>query len=395
MASRRRSYGPEIQRQFWQFRLTGMSSAQASRSVGIAQQRGSEWVRAAGGIPPRRVMSQSSGRFLCVEERVEIALLHTQGLSIRQIAQQTGRAPSTISRELRREPVGQYRPLRAQRLADQLAARPKPRKLDTNIVLRHLVQHMLNEKFSPEQISNRLATDFGDDESMQVSPETIYQSIYVQGRGSLRRELAACLRTGRAVRRPGRKGAERRGQIPGMVMISQRPAQVEDRAIPGHWEGDLIMGKGNTSAIGTLVERSTRFVMLLHLPEGHTAGHVAGEMIRAVDRMPEVMRQSLTWDQGKEMADHATITTTTGMKIYFCDPHSPWQRGSNENTNGLLRQYFPKGTDLSVHSRAHLEFVAAQMNRRPRKTLDWQTPAERLNQLVLNPPEIPGVATTA
>jgi transposase, IS30 family len=216
---------------------------------------------------------------------------------------------------------------------------------------------------------------------MWVSHETIYQSIYVQGRGALRRELASCLRTGRALRKPRRKEGERRGRIKDMVMISERPAEAADRAVPGHWEGDLIIGSRN-SAIGTLVERSTRFVLLLHLPHGHGAAAVAAAMTEAMATMPAALRRSLTWDQGSEMAGHAQITVATDLVIYFCDPHSPWQRGSNENTNGLLRQYFPKGTNLAVHSREHLDAVAAQLNARPRKTLGWKTPAQALDEVL-------------
>jgi transposase, IS30 family len=214
---------------------------------------------------------------------------------------------------------------------------------------------------------------------MRVSHETIYQSIYLQGRGALRRELAACLRTGRALRKPARSSAERRGRIKDMVMISERPAEAADRAVPGHWEGDLIIGSKNT-AIGTLVERSSRYVLLLHLPARHDAAAVAAAMTEAVAGLPAHLRRSLTWDQGHELAAHKSIALDTGMAVYFCDPHSPWQRGSNENTNGLLRQYFPKGTDLSAHSRAKLNQVAAELNSRPRKTLGWKTPAQALDQ---------------
>ena len=217
---------------------------------------------------------------------------------------------------------------------------------------------------------------------MRVSHETIYQSLYVQGRGALRRELAVCLRTGRALRKPRRKEGQRRERIPGMVMISERPAEAGDRAVPGHWEGDLIIGAGNKSAIGTLVERSTRFVLLLHLPDGYGPGQVAAAMAQTMGGLPDAIRRSLTWDQGQEMSGHAQITVATDMPVYFCDPHSPWQRGSNENTNGLLRQYFPKGTSLAVHSREHLQAVAGQLNSRPRKTLGWKTPAQALDEFL-------------
>jgi IS30 family transposase len=232
-----------------------------------------------------------------------------------------------------------------------------------------------------------------------VSHEAIYQALYVQGRGALRRELAACLRTGRALRRPQRRAGERRGRIPGMVMISQRPAEADDRAVPGHWEGDLILGRDGTSAIGTLAGRSTRFVLLLHLPHRHDATSVQEQMTTQMMALPAHLRRSLTWDQGKEMSGHATFTIATGIPVYFCDPHSPWQRGSNENTNGLLRQYFPKGTSLRHHSAEHLAAVAAQLNARPRQTLDWKTPAEKLTGLLDTPPPAypePGhIATTS
>jgi IS30 family transposase len=270
----------------------------------------------------------------------------------------------------------------AQARAEERAARPKPAKLAVNLELRAWVQARLEERWSPEQISVMLTAEFPDDREMRVSHETIYQSVYVQGRGALRRELAVSLRTGRALRRPRRRAGERRGRIPGMVLISERPAGAADRAVPGHWEGDLIMGTRNASAIGTLVERSTRFVMLLHLPRGHDPAAVAEAMTEAMSSLPAALRRSLTWDQGKEMALHARIAAAADLEIYFCDPHSPWQRGSNENTNGLLRQYFPKGTSLSVHSREDLDAVAAQLNSRPRKTLGWKTPAQALERVL-------------
>ncbi|HKC27686.1 MAG TPA: IS30 family transposase, partial [Jatrophihabitans sp.] len=256
------------------------------------------------------------------------------------------------------------------------------------------VQTRLDDRHSPEQIARRLKIEFPDEPEMQVSHETIYQSLYVQGRGALRRELAACLRTGRALRKPRRRAEARRPRIQGMVMISERPAEVEDRAVPGHWEGDLIIGADSASAIGTLVERMTRFVLLLHLPERHGALEIEQAMATAMSRLPAVLRKSLTWDQGIEMANHVKIAQATGLQIYFCDPHSPWQRGSNENTNGLLRQYFPKSSDLSIYPADYLDYVAVQLNNRPRKTLGWKTPAEALNQLLSNPADPPGVALT-
>ena len=250
------------------------------------------------------------------------------------------------------------------------------------------------ERLSPKQISVELRQQFPHHPEMWVSHETIYQSIYVQGRGALRRELAVHLRTGRALRKPRGKAGERRGRIPDMVSISQRPAEVEDRAIPGHWEGDLLMGKNGKSAIGTLVERSTRFVLLLHLPKGHSPTQVEQAIIDATQKLPDFIWKSLTWDQGWEMRNHLQIKVATGLQVYFCDPASPWQRGSNENTNGLLRQYFPKRTDLSLHDAKHLDFVAAQLNRRPRETLGWLRPAQVLGKLLSSTSESAGVATT-
>jgi IS30 family transposase len=325
-----------------------------------------------------------SGRFLSVAEREEIAVGVAAGLSCRQIAAGLGRAASTVSREVERNGYRgryRYRALAAQAQAQFRAARPKTARLAGNDRLRGQVQCWLEQRWSPEQISVMLKQQFPDDPEMWVSHETIYQSIYVQGRGALRRELAVCLRTGRALRKPRRKQGERRGRIKDMVLISERPPEADDRAVPGHWEGDLIIGSRN-SAIGTLVERSTRFVLLLHLPHGHDAAAVAEAMTEAMSTLPEALRRSLAWDQGKEMAGHAQITLATGLPVYFCDPHSPWQRGSNENTNGLLRQYFPKKTNLAVHSREHLDTVAAQLNARPRKTLGWKTPAQRLDEVL-------------
>jgi IS30 family transposase len=287
-----------------------------------------------------------------------------------------------------------YRPSLAQRRAEQWAARPKPAKLATNRPLRELVQAKLEQKLSPRQVAAELREEFAENPEMWISHEAIYQSIYVQGRGALRRELAVHLRTGRALRRPRRIGEQRQARIRDMVNISERPAEVADRAVPGHWEGDLILGKYGRSAIGTLVERSTRFVMLLHLPEGHGPAEVQAAMIAATHRLPQFMWKSLTWDQGIEMRNHAEIKIATGLQIYFCDPAKPWQRGSNENTNGLLRQYFPKGTDLSQHGPDYLDFVAAQLNRRPRETLGWLRPAQALGRLFSMTSEQPGVAPT-
>ena len=366
---------------FWDGVRSGLPWQDAAVAAGF--RRGGElWFRAAGGVKGNGP-GPVCGRYLSLAEREEIAVGLAAGDSVRVIAARLGRAPSTVSREVRRNCLwrGRYRATSAQRRAEVRAARPKQAKLAVNARLREWVQDKLDQRWSPEQISVMLEREFADDPGMRVSHETIYQSIYVQGRGALRRELAACLRTGRALRRPRRKAGERRGRIPGMVMISERPAEVEDRAVPGHWEGDLIIGSAN-SAIGTLVERTTRFVLLLHLPEGHKAEQVAAAMAEAMSGLPGQIRKSLTWDQGRELTLHAQIAADTGLEVYFCDPHSPWQRGSNENTNGLLRQYFPKGTNLSVHGKDQLDQVAAQLNARPRKTLDWKTPAQALAEIL-------------
>jgi transposase, IS30 family len=372
-----------LQVQFWDGIRSGLAIQEAGAAAGVGPVKAFAWFRQAGGVKsngPR----PAGGRYLSVREREEIAVGLAAGESLRAIAGRLGRASSTISREVGRNSRGRraYRALAAQGHAQHRAARPKTAKLAGNDELRELVAARLKKNWSPEQISVWLRRQFPDRPEMQVSHETIYQAIYVQGRGALRRELAACLRTGRALRKPRRKEGERRGKIPGMVLISERPAEVADRAVPGHWEGDLIAGAASKSAIGTLVERSTRFVMLLHLPAGHGASQVATAMTAAMGTLPGQLRRSLTWDQGSEMAGHAQITLATDLDIYFCDPHSPWQRGSNENTNGLLRQYFPKGTDLSVHGREYLDQVAAELNSRPRKTLGWKTPAEALDEVL-------------
>ncbi len=402
-------------RRFWELVRAGANPTEAGRGAGVVVQTARRWFYQAGGVPPPSE-PEPSDRRLSMSEREEILVGVERGESIRAIARRLGREPSTVLRELRRNmrrqqyrtrsrlktsPSGRhrtepwcYRPSRAQERAKRLASRPKTAKLAKNPVLRELVQAKLAKKLSPEQISRQLRKQFSDDAEMQVSHETIYQSIYVQGRGALRRELAICLRTGRAVRRPHRKSQERRGRIPNMVNISKRPPEVADRAVPGHWEGDLIIGKYGRSAIGTLVERKTRYLILLHLPNGQTAEEVEKAMVAATKRLPETLWKSLTWDQGSEMRNHARISVATNLEIYFCDPAKPWQRGSNENTNGLLRQYFPKGTDLSVHSAQHLEFVSAEMNERPRKTLDWLEPREVLAQLMSESLSQPAVALT-
>ena len=384
----------EVQRRFWRVVRDGLPAKRAARVVGVSPMAGSRWFREAGGVIPS--MLEPTGRRLSFAEREEIAILRAGGVGVRAIARTLGREPSTISRELRRESVGRrgYRASVAQGEADLKARRPKEVKLRTNLRLRREVQDRLKLNHSPEQIAKRLRVEFLEDQEMWVSHETIYQSIYVQGRGALRRDLARHLRTGRALRRPRRQDGQRRGRIKDMVNISERPAEVEDRAVPGHWEGDLIVGKDSGSAIGTLVERTTGFVILLHLPTDHGALAVQQAMVEKMSQLPQILRQTLTWDQGKEMANHAQIAEATELDIYFCDPHSPWQRGSNENTNGLLRQYFPKGTDLSVHGPGYLDFVAAELNNRPRKRHDWRTPAEVLERLLSEGFHPPGVAQT-
>jgi IS30 family transposase len=342
---------------------------------------------------------EPSGVRLTVLEREEIACLRAAGQGVRVIARTLGRSPSTVSRELGRNSLarrGRYRASSAQAAADARARRPKPVKLAMHQGLRREVQDRLDHHHSPEQIARRLVEDFPDDAEMRVSHETIYRSLYVQGRGALRRDLHQRLRTGRALRRPHRRSdqSQTRDRFAGMVNISERPPEVADRAVPGHWEGDLIVGKDSGSAIGTLVERTTRFVMLLHLPGDHGADAVAEAMITKMAQLPDLLRGSVTWDQGAEMANHASIAAALDLDIYFCDPHSPWQRGSNENTNGLLRQYFPKGTDLSFWGPGYLDYIATELNDRPRKTLNWKTPNEALTQLLSKALTPPGVAPT-
>ncbi|MEO1275983.1 MAG: IS30 family transposase [Pseudomonadota bacterium] len=429
----------EHRQSFWSAIAAGRTSEDAAIDAGVSSPVGARWFREAGGMPPSQFAPSakpSSGRYLSFAEREEIALLRVQGHGVREIARRLGRAASTLSRELRRNAATRsggfdYRATTAQWHADRAAQRPKPAKLATNDRLRSYVQDRLAGRiatpegeeiagpsvawkgrragprqarrwaraWSPEQIAHRLRLDFPEDESMRVSHEAIYQSLYIQGRGALKRELTACLRTGRALRMPRSRLAGRgKSFVTPEVRISERPAEVADRAVPGHWEGDLIIGL-DRSAIGTLVERTTRFTMLLHLPPmpGHGEGPrmkngpalagrgaeaVRDAIAKAITTLPEQLRRSLTWDQGAEMAKHADLRIQAGLEVYFCDPHSPWQRGSNENTNGLLRQYFPKGTNLSVHGADDLAAVADALNGRPRKTLGWRTPAEALDRLL-------------
>jgi IS30 family transposase len=370
-----------VRAEFWAGVRAGLPVREAGVAAGAS--RGAvRWFEAAGGVMANGP-GPVTGRYLSLAEREEIALGLARGESYRQIGARLGRPASTISREVARNRGGRgYRAVAAQAATEMRAQRPKTAKLAGNRRLRGWVADRLAERWSPEQISVMLERQFPGEPEMRVSHETIYQSLYVQGRGALRRELAVCLRTGRALRKPRRTADKRRGRIKDMVMISERPAEAADRAVPGHWEGDLIMGAGNKSAIGTVVERTTRFVLLLHLPAGHEAPQVAEAMTVAMKTLPAAVRRSLTWDQGSEMAGHAQIAVAADLDIYFCDPHSPWQRGTNENTNGLLRQYFPKGTDLSVHGGDRLEEVAAELNARPRKTLGWRTPAQALQEVL-------------
>jgi transposase, IS30 family len=387
MAGRGRPRVPrQVEREFWRQVATGLSTRDAAAAVGVSRAAGKRWFGNGGGMPTVE-LSEPSGRYLSMAEREEIAVLRGH-CSVGEIARRLGRAVSTISRELRRNATdgdpSRYRATVAQAAADQRARRPKTSKIAAHRPLHDYVSAKLGgaQHWSPEQISARIRLEFPDDERMRISHEAIYQGIYVQGRGALRRELATCLRTGRALRKPRRRPDARRERIKDKVMIVDRPAEVEDRAVPGHWEGDLITGTENRSAIGTLVERSTRFTMLLHLPDDHGAFAVRDAIAATIATLPAALRLSLTWDQGIELSEHLQLTIDADLPVFFCDPHSPWQRGTNENTNGLLRQYFPKSTDLSVHSATDLTAVAAALNGRPRKTLDWATPAEALTALL-------------
>lgn len=433
---------PKFQRHveaaFWAEIAKGLLPIEAAAVVGVAQAVGQRWFRNAGGMPPFDLKFKPTGRYLSFAEREEIALLRAQGSGVREIARAIGRDPGTISRELRRNAAVRYgsrgyRASVAQWKADMAAKRPKAAKLVTNVRLHDYVQERLSGQittsdgrvivgpepprftginkphrkhrgwstaWSPEQISNRLKVDFPDDESMRISHEAIYQSLYIQGRGALKRELVWCLRTGRALRAPRERSRRKTwAHVTPGTLISERPAEAEDRAVPGHWEGDLLIGL-ERSAIGTVVDRTTRFTLLVHLPreEGYRhketpkngpalAGYGAITMKNALantmSTLPTQLARSLTWDRGKEMSAHAKFTVETGIPVFFADPQSPWQRGTNENTNGLLRQYFPKGTDLSCWSAEEIEAVAHALNTRPRKALDWKTPAEAFNEQLL------------
>jgi IS30 family transposase len=375
---------PEVVQVFWAAIARGEFITDAAAEVGTYRVRGARWLRAEGGVRPRRGRDLK-GRCLTFSEREEIALARAGGESMRAIARRVGRSPSTISRELGRncDHGGGYRATTAHAQAYVRASRPKPAKLVTNVELRRKVEEDLRRRYSPEQIVGRLRRQFPDDPEMRVSPETIYQSLYVQSRGALRRDLTKCLRTGRALRRSRRQPHQRKNRIPDMINITERPAEADDRAVPGHWEGDLIVGKNNMSAIGTLVERTTGYTMLVHLPDGYKAEQVRDALTEKIQTIPEILRASLTWDQGAEMGAWKEVSVAADIDIYFCDPHAPWQRGTSENTNGLLRQYFPKGTDLSVHSALDLDWVATELNDRPRKRLGFAKPIEEIGPLLL------------
>jgi IS30 family transposase len=371
----------DVRREVIRLAAQGRTYDEIRAELDVTPSSTSRIVRACGGVFRREQWTCSTAR-LSLDERVEIYVGLSHGLTFTAIAAQLGRSVSTVSREVNHHGGRSgYRPGVAHRAAEAAARRPKPTKLASDPVLCARVVADLERLWSPRQIARRLRAEHPDRPEFCVSHETIYKSIYVQGRGELRRELARCLRTGRAQRRPQGR-AEKRGRIPDMVMISERPAEIEDRAVPGHWEGDLILGKKGNSAIGTLVERATRYVMLLHLPNGRTAEEVRDAMTATIQTLPASLRRTITWDQGREMAQHRQFSIDTGVDVFFCDPHSPWQRGSNENTNGLLRQYFPKGTDLSVHDARALQAAADSLNGRPRETLNWQTPTERLTELI-------------
>ena len=400
-STRQREPGQELllaERELYRLMMAqGIGNSRICRELGISRRTGTRWrygrredrpgrhaqfYPAVAAAPPQTI----DARFLSVQERLVIADLHRSGRSGRFIAAELNRSPSTISRELARnadDVTGQYRPHAAQSKAAARRPRPRAGKLAGDPALQAFVQGRLQKRWSPEQISKVLPAEFPDQPLRHVVHETIYQALYVSGRG-LTRDLTKLLRTGRMRRKPHRKGETRRARffVDAMVMIADRPIEALDRAIGGHWEGDLITGASNMSAIGTVVERTSRFVVLLHLPENHTADTVRDAFTAAMAAFPSSLRRSLTWDQGGEMAAHRGVTVATGMPVFFCDARSPWQRGSNENTNGLLRQYFPKSSDLRAYSRQDLDQVAAELNGRPRKVLNWQSPASKLAMLL-------------
>ena len=390
-AARRRRYAELLE--------AGMNFTQAARAVGVSKRTGKVWrngrTRSNGrnekpSVDRYRstvdVPQKISSRYLDQDERISIADWRKAGMSVRGIARRLNRPASTVSRELARNAnpaTGMYEPYRAQQMSADRLRRPKPAKIHTVPGLLAYIRAGLRAHWSPEQVAGRLRADFPDNDAMHVCAETIYQAIYVQAKGELKKDVIKALGSGRAQRRPhGQTDCRRPRFREPMVMISERPAEVEDRAMPGHWEGDLICSAANKSAIGTLVERSTRFTILLHLPDGHDAEHVRQAVIRKMQYLPKLLRNSLTWDQGSELALRKRISTTLDMQVYFCDPHSPWQRGTNENTNGLLRQYFPKGTDLSAYPEDYLDAVAEEPNDRPRKTLGYRKPSEKILELI-------------
>lgn len=436
-----------IEREFWRRVAAGVSSEDAAVAVGVSSSVGARWFRQGGGMPTI-TLAEPGGRYLSFAEREEIALLNAQNFGVREIGRRLDRNPGTISRELRRNAATrggklEYRASVAQWKAELMARRPKEAKLVTNVRLHDYVQDRLDgvvrlpdgtiidgpevpawqgrnkphrqdrkwsTAWSPQQISKRLEVEFPDDQSMRISPEAIYQSLFIEGRGALKRELVAALRTGRALRKPRARSQNKpHGHVTADVVISERPAEAADRAVPGHWEGDLIIGT-NRSAIGTLVERSSRSTLLVHLPRlegygeqprtkngpalsGYGAVAMNAALTVSLSTLPEQLRKTLTWDRGKELSEHAQLTLDMGTKVFFADPHSPWQRPTNENTNGLLRQYFPKGTDLSRWSAEDLAAIAYTINNRPRKALGWKTPAEVFTEQ-LQLLETDGVATT-
>jgi transposase, IS30 family len=384
----------EHEHQFWRGLRAGLGIDEAAASAGASRSWARRLFVKAGGVNLATNAEPAGRRYLRLEEREEIMRLQAAGLGVRTIASEIGRHPSTVSRELKRA-VGTrgYRASMAQTHADRGRRGPRSAKLATNLRLRSEVQARLKRHDSPEQIAGRLKIDFPDEPEMWVSAETIYQSLYLQARGGLKRELTAYLRTGRSMRKPRRSPGHRQIQIRDMVMISDRPAEIEDRAVPGHWEGDLIMGStASNSSVGTLVERTTGFVMLLHLPDGHGTLAVQKALVAKMLTLDDHLRRSLTWDQGREMASHREVAKATGLEIYFCDPHSPWQRGTNENTNGLLRQHLPKGSDLSFYGPGMLDNIANELNSRPRKRHGFRTPAEMLDEILAKSANEHGVA---
>jgi len=369
-------------REVRKLRSKGLKLWEVAAAIGCSRQTVTRVLAGPGKLESRQFEWTPGPQHLSLADREEISRGLRGGETLCAIALQLGRATSTVSREVAGNGGrSHYRAVRAHHHAYERARRPKTAKLVAGPLCLQVTQ-WLEEWWSPEEISRRLRVEFPDDPTMHVSHETIYQSLFVQGRGELRRELARCLRTGRAQRRPRGRNTGTAGQIQDMVMISERPAEAEDRAVPGHWEGDLIIGKAGRSAVGTLVERSTRYVLLLHLPDGREADKVNEAMRQAIMTLPTELVRSITWDQGKELSHHVSFTISTGVQVYFCDPHSPWQRGSNENTNGLLRQYMPKGTDLSLLSADDLARFAASLNNRPRETLEFMKPSEKLAELV-------------